>query len=86
MASKYDEINDLIRKMAEIKMQMNAHKGQIEDKNPRDILQMMGDEITELSDAIASKDYMSIIEEAADIHNFLVAVVRQQVDLYRGRK
>ena len=79
----YSDTIEAINAMASVKMAMNRHKGNIEDC-PRDMLiKLMRAEVDELEEA---EDLMHIIEEAADIQNFLVAVVHQQIQKYRGRK
>lgn len=84
--SQYAEAQAIINKMAEVKMTMNAHKGNIEDAKPMSILKLMDGEVTELAEAIEQGDMMHIIEEAADVQNFLLALVQQQLNAYRSRK
>ncbi len=83
---KYDETTDILANMAKVKMEMNAHKGGIEDIPEDDLVHMMKDEITELVDAIESEDITHIIEECADVLNFLTAIAHQQITRYRSRK
>ena len=83
---KYDEIHDIIVKTAGAKMQLNSHKGQIEDVDPEKLFKMLQGEMDELGEAMSEADIMHIIEEAGDVFNFLVGVVHQQVQLYRMRK
>ena len=83
---KYDETLEVINQMAMVKMQMNAHKGAIEEGHPDRIVEMMRAEVLELSDAIHEGNIMHVIEEAADVMNFLVAVTHQQIEAYRSRK
>ncbi len=83
---KYDEVHDIIIRMAGAKMRLNAHKGQIEDVDPDKLYAMLQEEVNELGTAMEKADIMHIIEEAGDIFNFLVGVVHQQITLYRMRK
>ena len=85
-SNKYEETVEILNNMAKVKMAMNAHKGDIEVVDPMVILQRTFDELKELEEAMNEKDLMHIIEEAADVQNFLIAVVHQQIQRYRGRK
>ena len=84
--NKYDETLEVINNMAMVKMTMNSHKGAIEKVDPEILIGLMGDEVKELHEAIMGDDMMHIIEEAADVLNFLVAVTYQQIEAYRSRK
>lgn len=84
---KYNETMDVISSMAKVKMTMNSHKGNIEDCSPELIMNMLYGEVEELSDAIDKDgDILHIIEESADVMNFLIAVTHQQIEKYRKRK
>lgn len=82
---KYDETHRIISNMAGVKMRMNNHKGNIEDYDPIDIIDLLKKEVAELEDAIREGDMLHTIEEAADCFNFLVALTHQQVEKYRKR-
>lgn len=84
--NKYAETIEILNNMAKVKMAMNAHKGDIEVVDPMVILQQTFNELKELEEAMGDKDLMHIIEEAADVQNFLIAVVHQQIQRYRSRK
>lgn len=86
MANEYQDTLDVINQMAMVKMAMNRHKGKIESCDTDKILQMSFDEMRELEAALGEDDLMHIIEEAADVMNFLVAIVHKQIELYRTRK
>lgn len=87
MDNKYDETIEILANMSKVKMVMNAHKGSIEDLGSPTILSMLRGEVDELQNAIGNeKDIMHVIEEAADVMNFLVAVTHQQIEKYRTRK
>lgn len=86
MMDKYLETKTILNDMASVKMAMNAHKGNIEDVHPTEIIKMMRSEVDELQEAVNDKDLMNILQEAADVQNFLLAVVHQQIHLYRNRK
>ena len=76
---------DIVVSMARTKMLMNAHKGNIEDVDNRELIKMAIGEIHELEEAITNSGYMEIIEEAADVLNFVIAAVHKSVHGYRGR-
>lgn len=84
--NKYTEATEVINKMAEVKMTMNAHKGSIEDVDPTVLIQLMRQEIEELESAVDNDDMLNIIEEAADIQNFLLGLIQQQMNKYRSRE
>lgn len=84
--NSYDEIRLIINKMAEVKMAMNSHKGNIEDLPVEVLSSLISAENMELKEAIAQGDMIKVIEEAADIHNYLTAAVFKAVQQYRGRK
>lgn len=86
MSDKYTETKELMNHMSHVKMMMNQHKGDIEDCNVQLLLSKISEEIDELNTAIAEENYLSIIEEASDIQNYLVAIVHQQIRDYRNRK
>ena len=86
MSDRYQEVKEVINNMAAVKMHMNAHKGDIEEVEEQQLLAKLYEEITELEQAIAKGDYMNVLEEAADMTNFLVAIVHRQVTKYRTRK
>lgn len=83
---EYADAKAAIEHMAAAKMVMNRHKGNIEDVNPGTLIHLLRHEVEELDEAILSGDMVHIIEEAADIHNFLIGLVQQQINGYRGRK
>lgn len=86
MTDKYEETKRILNDMASVKMAMNSHKGNIEDAYVGDIVKMMTDEIQELVEALDKGNIMDILQEAADVQNFLLAVVHQQIQKYRSRK
>jgi NTP pyrophosphatase (non-canonical NTP hydrolase) len=86
MSDRYREVKEVINDMAAVKMHMNAHKGDIEEVDEQQLLAKLYEEITELEQAIQKGDYMNVLEEAADMTNFLVAIVHRQVTKYRTRK
>lgn len=83
---KYCETKRILNDMASVKMAMNSHKGNIEDKADTEILSMLKGEVSELREAVAKGDLMDILQEAADVQNFLLAIAHQQISKYRGRK
>lgn len=86
LKNKYEETVEILNNMAKVKMAMNSHKGDIEVVEPIEILRQTFEELKELEQAMSEKDLMHIIEEAADVQNFLIAVVHQQIQRYRSRK
>lgn len=83
---KYEETKKILNDMASIKMAMNSHKGDIEDIHPSAILSALQGELEELMEAVTEENMMDILQEAADVQNFLVALVHQQIEKYRNRK
>lgn len=80
---KYADTRSVIENMAKVKMAMNSHKGNIEDMDVSKIRSLLSEEISELFEA---EDMLHVIEEAADVHNFLLALVHKKVEEYRSRK
>ena len=83
---KYDETHRIISNMAGVKMRMNSHKGEIENVSDEVLLQKMMGEIDELAEAIKEGNMIHIIEESADVFNFLVGITHKQIIKYRERK
>jgi DNA-binding FrmR family transcriptional regulator len=84
---KYAETKQIINDMASVKMAMNSHKGQIEDIHPDKIMTCIRGEICELETAIHEDEHIvDILQEVADVQNFLIAVAHQQIKKYRSRK
>lgn len=88
--NKVDQIladaTEAINSMARCKMAMNSHKGDIVDMDPLKIIESMRAEVKELEEAIIDGQLINIIEEAADVQNFLLAAVSQAIVNYRSRK
>ena len=84
--TNYEETINILNNMAKVKMAMNSHKGSIESGKSLVILQQTFDELKELEEAMKEENLMHIIEEAADVQNFLIAVVHQQIERYGSRK
>ena len=66
-------------------MSMNSHKGRIENLD-EGLIEKISAEVEELRDALVGNDPLTVIEEAGDILNFLVAAVHQATLQYRNRK
>ena len=81
--SKYADTHAIIENMARVKLAMNSHKGNIEDMGELEILNLMKAEMDELVEA---ESLIHIIEEAADVYNFLLALVHKKTTEYRERK
>lgn len=79
----YADTKKVIESMASAKLVMNSHKGNIEDLSKEQIMNLLRGEVQELQEAA---DLMHTIEEAADVYNFLMAIVHKKVLEYRGRK
>ena len=83
----YSEVQQIVSDMAKVKMAMNSHKGKIEKSSSRSLIGLLKQEVEELEQTLLSEeDLMHVIEEAADVQNFLLAIVHQQVIKYRSRK
>jgi hypothetical protein len=81
--AKYDDTMAVIEDMARVKRTMNSHKGNIEDMSEQEILDCLAGEFTELKEATGM---LNTIEEAADMYNFLMALVHKKITTYRERK
>lgn len=88
--NKVDQIladaTEAINSMARCKMAMNSHKGDITDIDPVKMIELMRAEVKELEEAVVDGELIQIIEEAADVQNFLLAAVANAIIKYRGRK
>jgi len=82
----YDEYYEAIVHMARVKLLMNKHKGNIEDVHPDQLIEFAMRELHELREAIGNGSYMAIIEEIADVLNFVMAAGVQAIEEYRRRK
>lgn len=80
---KYGDTIAVIENMARVKLAMNSHKGAIEDMSEEEILNCLDGELTELKNSV---DMLNTIEEAADMYNFLMALVHKKIEEYRTRK
>jgi len=79
----YADTHKVIENMANVKLAMNSHKGNIEDMDDAEIMMLLRGEVQELDEA---KDLLHVIEEAADCYNFLLALVHKKITAYRTRK
>lgn len=86
MSEQYRDAQEIINNMARVKMVMNAHKGQIEECATDLIVSCLKEETAELEEALQKGNLMHVIEEAADVQNFLLAIVQQALTQYRSRK
>ena len=77
---------DVILQMANIKTDMNAHKGDIMSLTQAEMLEKLESEIQELDKALAEGDVSHVVEEAGDIFNYLEAIVASAIETYRRRK
>lgn len=86
--STFEEARDVINHMAHVKMVMNSHKGDIVEfaTNINRLIDQLQDETDELADAIRKDELISIIQEAADVQNYLLATVQSAINRYRSRK
>ena len=83
---QYDDAFEAIKLVAKAKMVMNYHKGDIASIDTSILIEMLRGELSELDSALDEENLMHIIEEAADMMNFLVALTHQQIEKYRTRK
>jgi hypothetical protein len=87
MKSRTDRAVDLIVKVADVKMKLNSYKGQIESIDDEALLRGAHGEVEELKAALQVGDpTICVIEEAADVLNFLAAIVARAAARYEGRK
>jgi len=82
----YEDTQEVVLAMARAKRAMNRHKGKIEDIDDHMLIALAKDELAELREAIDGDNLMHVIEEAADLFNFIMAVSHKKVIQYRGRK
>lgn len=80
---KYADTRSVIENMASVKLAMNSHKGDIENMSREDLIKRLRGEVEELDEA---EGMLHVIEEAADVYNFLLALVHKKVTGYRERK
>lgn len=86
MTTKYDEAYEITVMMAKVKMSMNKHKGDIENKDPKLVIEMAKIELDELAVAIERGDYINIIEEVADVLNFSIAASYMAIKAYKEKR
>ncbi len=86
MSDKYAETKELMGHMTAVKMSINSHKGAIEECSDEFLIAKLREEVDELELAIDQGDYTHILEEAADVQNYLVGMVFKEIEKYRGRK
>jgi NTP pyrophosphatase (non-canonical NTP hydrolase) len=86
MADKYAATKEILSNMASIKMEMNSHKGSIENIDSMTLVALLGDEVAELREAVAKENMLHILEEAADVMNYLTALIHKETHKYRNRK
>ena len=84
--SKYKDTYEVLVHMANTKMVMNSHKGNIENIPTNVLITKAIDELMELEQAISSGNTIHVIEEAADVTNFVVAAVHNAIQSYRGKR
>jgi len=71
----YDQTYEAIVLMAKAKMIMNSHKGDIESLPANTLLALAKAELAEVEEAVTSgSSQVHIIEECADLMNYLVAL------------
>lgn len=85
--NNYDSTYEAIVHMAKAKMIMNSHKGDIESLNPATLVELAKSELAEVEMAmINGQDQVHVIEECADLMNYLVAMSHVAIENYRNRK
>lgn len=57
-----------------VKLVKNAHKGKWEDNTALAELVLLRDEVVELTDAVASRNAVEVLLEAADVANFALII------------
>lgn len=86
LSDKYEDTYGILMHMAKAKLTMNAHKSNIEDLTPDELIDLAIDELIELRSAIKASDTINIIEEAADVTNYVMAASHIALMKYRSRK
>ena len=83
----YDDTYEAIVHMAKAKMIMNSHKGDIETLKPQVLIELAKSELAEIEMAMVNgSDQVHVIEECADLMNYLVAMSHVAINTYRNRK
>ncbi len=84
--SKYEVEMEMIMNSARFKMQLNQHKGDIEDINRVELAVKARDEIDEMLRAFQDEKWDQVIVEAGDAMNFLIGIVSQAMTRYRAER
>lgn len=83
---KYNEAISLIVDASKFKMQLNAHKGDIEMIPLETAINLARDELNELWRAALNEDHEKVIVECGDTLNFLISIAYNAAEAYRRRK
>ena len=84
--AKYETEMEMMCNSARFKMQLNAHKGDIEDIKPAELASMAKSEIDEMMYAYNAKNWDQVVVEAGDVMNFLIGIVSQAMTNYRAER
>ena len=83
---KYNEAISLVVDASKFKMQLNAHKGDIERLTTGQAIEYATTELHELATAAAEENHEKVIMECGDVMNFLISIAYNAVENYRRRK
>lgn len=85
MDRRYEDVVRMITNAALFKLQLNSHRGTIEDLPFDQIIHCLTEEVHEVVHAYGEKRWDDVIVECADVLNFVIAVALQAQNKYRSR-
>lgn len=84
--TKYETEMEMIMNSARFKMQLNEHKGAIEEVNAGVLSGRAKAEIDEMMQAFEKEEWDQVVVEAGDTMNFLIGIVSQAMTKYRAER
>jgi hypothetical protein len=85
---KYDIARNILNHNCSAKWLMNSHKDGDDAfaGTELDILELVINELEELKDAVINDETVKILEESADVVNFIIILIMKRVEKYQNRK
>ncbi len=77
---------EMIMNSARFKMQLNQHKGEIEELHQMELARKAKMEIDEMMHAYDKGEWDQVVVEAGDVMNFLIGIVSQAMTNYRAER
>ena len=84
--AKYETEMEMIMNSARFKMQLNAHKGDIEDMDPESLANRACEEVVEMMQAYDKGNWDQVVVEPGDVMNVLIGIVSQAMTNYRAER